>query len=283
MKNIFKCIVLSIFFMFYNSAFASRGLILSADNSINYYENGELIRKVIQLPSSNYSISYTGDNFFYAKYFKEDKKYSLHICNLLTAKCNPIETPKETAEIVDISFSDNGYGLIARTDNKIDIYFEGSYSYSIPIEGREIKGVSFVGDYFYVLQVKENRYNWISSSIKKCSLLNLICSDYIQINQQITSIFSNEQNDIFALSKDGYIFYFFNGQYQWQKKFINYYADNLSFTDQGFVIRQQYTEKINNILQPSRYTASFFLCSIEENYCEKIQTTNTIPVKGSFK
>ena len=225
MKNIIKYIGFFHLFVLYNSAFASRGLILNADNSIYYYENGEFIREVVQLPSSNYSISYTGDNFFYAKYFKEDKKYSLHICNILTAKCNPIETPKETAEITDISFSDNGYGLISRKDNKIDIYLEGIYSNTIAIDGREIKGVSFVGDNFYVLQVKENRYNWISSSIKKCSLLDLICNDYIQINQQITSIFSNEQNDIFALSKDGYIFYFSNGQYQWQKKFLNYYSN----------------------------------------------------------
>lgn len=283
MKNIQSFIFFLIFLLQYNSAFGSRGLVLSADNSINYYENGYLIRQVLILPSTNYSISYTGDNFFYAKYFKEDKKYSLHSCNLLTSKCNPIETPKETAEIIDISFTDYGYGLIARKDNKIDIYLEGNYSNTMFIEGREIKGVSFVGDYFYVLQVKENRYNWISSSIKKCSLLNLVCIDYIQLNQQITSISSNDQNEIFALSKDGYVFYFFNGEFQWQKKLLNYYADNLFYTDQGFFIRQQYNERINNILQPSRYTASFFLCTVEEKYCEKIQTLNSIPVKGSFK
>lgn len=278
LKNIFPY-----FFLISQVSLASTGVILKADNTIDFYENGEFIRQIIQLPSSHYLISYTGDFFFHAKYFSEDKKYSLHSCNILTAKCMPIVTPELTGDIVSISFSDNGFGLVARKDNKIDIYENSKYIKTFPIEGREIKDIVFIGDFYYVLQIKDSKYSWVSSEIKKCYFELSYCMPILEINQQITGISFNENDEGYALTKDGYVLYFYKGNYLWQKKFLNYYADNIFNTDQGLYIRQQVVEKNNDINQPNKYTANFFICHAKEIYCEKILNTNSFPVYGSFK
>ncbi len=278
LKKIFPC-----FLLLSQVSLASKGIVLKADNTIDYYENGEFVRQIIQLPSSNYLISYTGDLFFQAKYFPEDKRYSLHSCNILTAKCMPIVSPNLAGDIVAISFSDNGFGVVARKDNKIDIYEDSKYIKTFSIEGREIKDISFLGDNFYVLQIKEGRYSWISSEIKKCNFELSYCSTILEINQQITGISFDENDEGYALTKDGYVLYFYKGNYLWQKKYLNYYADNIFSTDQGLFIRQQLVERNYDINQPNKYTANFFICQIKEMYCEKMANINSYPIRGSFK
>lgn len=263
--------------------FAANGLILKADNVLDYYENSQFVRQIFRFPSNNYFISYTGDHFFHAKYFLEDKKYTLHKCYILTGKCLPIKTPENTAEITEISFSDNGFGIIAKKDNTIDFYENHRYIRTIFLEGNEIKDISFVGDYFYVLQVKEGKYNWVSSEVKKCAFNNLNCSPILEINQQITAIHFRDDSEGYALTKDGFVISFLAGNYQWVKKMLDYFADKIFVTDQGFFIRQQFVEKTFDNDSPNKYTIGYFFCSLDGLNCEKIAVLNSLPVKGSFK
>ena len=64
----------------------------------------------------------------------------------------------------------------------------------------------------------------------------------LEINQQITGISFNENDEGYALTKDGYVLYFIK-ETICGKKFLNYYADNIFNTDQGLYIRQQVVEK----------------------------------------
>lgn len=265
------------------SAFASKGIILKDDTNLDYYENDKYVRTLMSLVSTNTLIHFTGNNFYLSKYIPEDKKYSLHVCNLLSNKCAPIITPDNSSDIVDFSFRDNGTGFVAKKDLNIDYYEENRFIKTITRADRAIISVSFNGNSTYFAEVKDYNNGEYSSFIKRCSKYALNCKVIAAIKDSITSISFNEFEEGFAVSRMGKTYRFSNNLITEVKNPLNFHSDNLSFTNSGIYTRYQYTENTYDVENPIIIKTEILKCDLLGNNCKNKYREHGIPVRASFK
>jgi len=280
LKSIFTLLVVS---QVSNFAHASKGIILKDDTNLDYYENDKYVKTLMSLVSTTTLINYTGSNFYLSKYIPEDNKYSLHACSMETLKCVPITTPDTSADIVGISFQDNGKGFVAKKDLNIDYYENNVFVKTITKADRKIIYVSYTGKSTYFAEVKDENNGMYTSFIKRCSEFAWNCKVIGEINDSITSISFNDNFEGYAVSRIGKLYHFKNDKIVSITKPFKFYTDDLFFTDTGFYTRRQFLEGNFNDEKPMRVKTEITKCDLSGNDCKNTFREHGIHVRGSFK
>lgn len=159
-------------------AYASKGLLVYDDYTMDYFENDKFIRKLSALDSLN--ISFTGDFYYLIKKNSTTNEYFIEKWSVARKLVKVIKTNAKMKNKPEyFSFANNGNGFIKSSDNKIDIYINDKYikSVNLPnLEEYEGWGPFSTNDALY-----QTIYSWLDSqdtglAIYKCSIYGSNCN-----------------------------------------------------------------------------------------------------------
>ena len=190
-------------------AHASKGIILTYDGKLNYYENDKFIKQINYFEDFNINILYTGEYYYISKIDNKTKKYYLEKWNIEKYKEQIIKPNSSDSPISDMSFLNKGSGFILTQNGKLDYYLNDLFINTIksePIEVYQNWGpISFSGTSLYKSLISDADSFSFFSLLFKCSKAGNDCyqTEYF-FQENIDFISLNENGDGFLVTHTTY-------------------------------------------------------------------------------
>ncbi len=157
-------------------AHASKGLILTSDGRLNYYENDKFVKQVNyfrNISTDFIDLYFTGEYYFLVKKYKNSEMYYLEKWDIKKNKSEIINLNSPDSPITGISLVAKGSGYIQTKNGNLDYYLNGTYIKtvkSMPIEEYE-SWVSFIftGNTLYRTLLFDRDSHDYGTVLYKCS------------------------------------------------------------------------------------------------------------------
>ncbi len=281
MKFFYKKIILAILLLQVKLfSFASSGVVLNSDHTLDYYEYG-IYMKTINIPYKNYGKVYYSGMYYYLLENKENR-YFIDKCDIISNKCISFNTPYGRSGVLKINLLDNGTGIITTLDGKVDYYIKNNYVKTIKISESWSYMTSFSGNAFYYMDDVFDYprgavyYTYRCKNIgSSCEMINSFYMGFP--NTSLWDLSLDKNGNGFAVAYNGELEKFVNGKYVssiWS--FMNPLAKRIHYTGNEVYI---FNEADN------RYSTTSFIIKCDGNgsNCNWLRLNNAKPIDSSFR